>query len=45
MQNLGIAHFLAWRFDDAASKLLLAIRDDPSQYRFSCRVLCAYGPH
>jgi Flp pilus assembly protein TadD len=27
---IGLAHFLARRFDEAAAKLLLAIQDDPS---------------
>jgi adenylate cyclase len=28
--NIGVAHFLARRFDEAVPKLLLAIQDDPS---------------
>jgi adenylate cyclase len=35
--NLGVAHFISQRFDQAVPKLLLAIQDDPSQagrYRF-----------
>lgn len=37
LQNLGIVHFFARHFDDAAAKLLLAIQGDrsqPSPYRF-----------
>jgi TolB-like protein/class 3 adenylate cyclase len=42
--NIGIAHFLSRRFDEAAPKLLLAIQEDPSRAA-PYRVLAACYAH
>jgi adenylate cyclase len=42
--NIGIAHFLSRRFDEAVPKLLLAIHEDPS-FPFPYRYLAACYAH